>query len=58
MMKMKRRNANVPVEEVFKKFIKNCKVKNLSSRTIEYYEETFNIFKNFYDCTNNIANNK
>jgi integrase/recombinase XerD len=40
--------------ETFKEFIKNCRVKNLSTKTTDYYEECFEAFLKFYPETNNI----
>lgn len=37
------------VEDVFERFIRHCKVKNLSERTIETYEYNFKRFKKFLD---------
>ncbi|MFW6026722.1 MAG: tyrosine-type recombinase/integrase [Candidatus Woesearchaeota archaeon] len=42
-----RNNGNEEVDEVFKKFIKFSKAKNLSERTIVYYEYNYNKFKEF-----------
>lgn len=39
---------NKNIDDSFKDFIKYCRVKNLSSATIEYYEDCFSKFTEFY----------
>ncbi len=52
---MNKKNENKAVEEVFEDFIKFCRVKNLSSRTIKYYKETYGIFADYYNCSRNMS---
>lgn len=56
-MNMKKQVNDKGVKDAFREFIKYCRVKNLSIRTIDYYEECFEVFlkenKNI-DCTNEI----
>lgn len=37
------------IKEGFKEFVTSCKVRNLSERTIEYYEDCMEIFQEFLD---------
>ena len=40
--------TNKNINDVFRDFIKYCRVKNLSDATIEYYEDCFSKFTEFY----------
>ena len=51
MLKMNKQNGEKTVAEVFEEFIKYCRVKNLSKRTIEYYEDSYNSFVKFCDSS-------
>lgn len=41
---MKNEKEELTLEEGWKKFLQNCKIKNLAKRTIEYYREFFFYF--------------
>lgn len=47
-MKMQKQVRNRKIEEAFKEFIRHCRVKNLSSKTTDYYEECYEAFTKFF----------
>ena len=47
-MAMIKKNVSKNLDEAFTEFIKYCRVKNLSERTLDYYEECYGIFTQFY----------
>lgn len=53
-MKLNLQNDAKPqkVCDAFKEFITYCKIKNLSKQTIEFYEECYDIFTDFFDEKN------
>jgi integrase/recombinase XerD len=52
------RDNSLTLKEAFGKFIRNCKIKDLSEYTIIYYEKSFNYFTSYlkseYDNTENM----
>ncbi len=51
-MRMNEKLQNKSLTEGFREFIVHCRVKNLSPRTIDSYEECFNSFGKFYSVSN------
>lgn len=51
-IKMQQKEFNKTLNEAFKDFYKHCRVKNLSERTLDYYEECFEVFIKFYGQSN------
>lgn len=47
-IKMQQQAKGKEIGEAFKEFIKYCRVKNLSTSTLSYYEECFEAFSKFY----------
>lgn len=47
-MKMTKQNTKKKLNDAFKEFILYCRVKNLKSRTTDYYEETYQQFIEFF----------
>lgn len=41
------RDNTLTLKEAFEKFIRNCKIKDLSEYTIRYYEKSLNYFTNY-----------
>lgn len=54
-IKMQRQTSSRTLGEAFREFIKYCRVKNLSARTTEYYEECFAMFSKFFPDTSNTS---
>ena len=44
-------NTNQTFDEAFEKFIRKCKVKNLTEKTIRSYEQKIRPFKKYLECT-------
>ncbi len=51
-IKMSQSNGSKTIKEGFNEFIKYCKVKNLSERTIKYYTDYMTLFQDFLDQRN------
>lgn len=54
-IKMKQEVKNKNLNEAFQEFKKHCTIKNLSEKTIKYYDECFQSFKQFYGEINSLA---
>lgn len=48
-IKMKTQSSNKTMKEGFKEFYNHCRVKNLSNKTLKYYEDNYYIFTNFFN---------
>ncbi len=42
------------LEEGFREFYKYCRVENLSEATLDYYEESYRVFTEFFPSDNRI----
>lgn len=49
---MRKEKKNKILKDAFKEFILFCRVKNLSTKTLDYYEESFEQFIKFFDENN------
>ncbi|SDC09268.1 hypothetical protein [Halanaerobium congolense] len=48
-MNLIKHSDRMTVEEAYEKFIKFCKAKDLSEKTLEYYDYNFGRFNNFLE---------
>lgn len=51
---MQKKNDEKKLINAFNDFIKYCRVRNLANKTLDYYEECFRIFTEFYPQENSI----
>lgn len=55
-IKMQITNSDKTIEQGFKEFYRYCRIKNLASATLEYYETTIDAFGKFMSLDNQISN--